>query len=86
LDARRFLVVAVESLIRHKPFFTSRVSETEPASYTVLRKLNLETTTALIRYAIHNKLIDEWSAHIGKHPYSAPERSQLRKIGWQSEQ
>ena len=27
-DARRFLIAAVESLSRHKPFFTGRVSET----------------------------------------------------------
>jgi DNA-binding NarL/FixJ family response regulator len=104
-DAKRFLVTAVESLADHKPFFTSKVSETLLESYlskrtapdegltsrekavvqliaegqtnkkiadvlsislktvethraSAMRKLNLDTTAALIRYAIRNKLVE----------------------------
>jgi DNA-binding NarL/FixJ family response regulator len=104
-DARHYLKVAVESLVDHKPFFTSQVSEELLASYLALRapdnpvltgretsvvqliaegnsnrkiadllnislktvethrasamrKLNLNSTAALIRYAIRNKIVE----------------------------
>jgi DNA-binding NarL/FixJ family response regulator len=104
-DARRFLIAAVESLAAHKPFFTSKVSDTLLASflssgrdtYSVLsdreksvvqliaegltnkriadvlsisiktvethraaamRKLKIDSTASLIRYAIKNKMVE----------------------------
>jgi DNA-binding NarL/FixJ family response regulator len=104
-DAKRFLVAAVESLADHKPFFTSKVSETLLESFlsngatgdpiltareqavvqliaeghtnrkiadvlsisqktvethraAAMRKLKIETTAALIRYAIRNKIVE----------------------------
>jgi DNA-binding NarL/FixJ family response regulator len=104
-DAKQLLISAVESLAAHRPFFTSKVSETlletflakgvpgesaltprergvvqliaegktnkeiadvlsvstktvETHRATALRKLNIDTTAALIRYAIRNKLVD----------------------------
>ena len=104
-DAKRSLVAAVESLADHKPFFTSKVSETLLESFlsngatgdpiltareqavvqliaeghtnrkiadvlsislktvethraAAMRKLKIETTAALIRYAIRNKIVE----------------------------
>ncbi|MGO4526953.1 response regulator [Microvirga sp. 2MCAF35] len=104
-DAGQFLVSAVEALALHKPFFTSKVSETLLETYlgkqraslsalsareksvvqliaegktnkqianllsvstktvethraAAMSKLNLDTTAALIRYAIRNKLVE----------------------------
>jgi DNA-binding NarL/FixJ family response regulator len=104
-DARQFLITAVQSLAAHKPFFTSRVSETLLESFltttegdhgiltarqrtivqliaeghsnrriasvlnislktvethraAAMRKLNLTSTAALVRYAIRNQLVE----------------------------
>jgi DNA-binding NarL/FixJ family response regulator len=104
-DAKRFLISAVESVAAHKPFFTSKVSETLLGSFltstkstggpltareravvqliaeglsnkkiagvlcispktvethraSAIRKLNLSSTAALVRYAIRNKIIE----------------------------
>jgi DNA-binding NarL/FixJ family response regulator len=104
-DARRFLIAAVESLAAHKPFFTSKVSDTLLASFlsnsrdtysilsdreksvvqliaegltnkkiadvlsisiktvethraSAMRKLKIDSTATLIRYAIKNKMVE----------------------------
>jgi DNA-binding NarL/FixJ family response regulator len=104
-DARHHLIGAIEALAAHKPFFTTKVSESlldsflaRPAQegsalthrergvvqliaegYTnkqiagllgisfktvethrasVMRKLNLSTTTQLVRYAIRNQIVE----------------------------
>jgi len=104
-DANKYLIAAVESLINHKPFFTSHVSEQLLKSYlaggqlsrdaltprervvihlmaeghsnkemskvlnlsvktieshraTAMRKLNITSTAAIVRYAIRNKFIE----------------------------
>jgi DNA-binding NarL/FixJ family response regulator len=104
-DAKQFLITAVQSLAAHKPFFTSRVSETLLESFltttegdrgiltarertvvqliaegrtnkqiaavlnislktvethraAAMRKLNLTSTAAVVRYAIRNRLVE----------------------------
>jgi len=104
-DAKRFLIAAVEAIAAHRPFFTSKVSETLLKSFlstakqkentltsrergivqliaeghsnkriaqllcispktvethraAAMRKLNLSSTAALIRFAIRNKIIE----------------------------
>jgi DNA-binding NarL/FixJ family response regulator len=104
-DAKRFLIAAVESLAAHKPFFTSKVSDTLLASFlsssrdtysvlsdreksvvqliaegltnkkiadvlsisiktvethraSAMRKLKIDSTATLIRYAIKNKMVE----------------------------
>jgi DNA-binding NarL/FixJ family response regulator len=104
-DAKQFLITAVQSLAAHKPFFTSRVSETLLESFltttegdrgiltarertvvqliaegrtnkqiasvlnislktvethraAAMRKLNLTSTAAVVRYAIRNQLVE----------------------------
>lgn len=104
-DAKRFLIAAIECLSVHKPFFTSKVSDTLLASYlstgraphsvlsdreksvvqliaegltnkkiaevlsisiktvethraSAMRKLQIDTTATLIRYAIKNKMVE----------------------------
>lgn len=104
-DAKQFLITAIQSLAAHKPFFTSRVSETLLESFltttdgergiltarersvvqliaegrtnkqianvlnislktvethraSAMRKLNLTSTAAVVRYAIRNRLVE----------------------------
>jgi DNA-binding NarL/FixJ family response regulator len=104
-DAKQFLITAVQSLAAHKPFFTSRISETLLESFltttegdrgiltarertvvqliaegrtnrqsasmlgislktvethraTAMRKLNLTSTAAVVRYAIRNQMLE----------------------------
>ena len=104
-DAKQFLITAVKSLAAHKPFFTSRVSETLLESFlttsegdrgiltvrertvvqliaegrsnkqtasvlnislktvethraAAMRKLNLSSAAAVVRYAIRNRLVE----------------------------
>jgi DNA-binding NarL/FixJ family response regulator len=103
-DANKYLIAAVDSLVKHRPFFNDHVSEHLLKSYlaprlrrdtltareriiiyqiaeghshkevakilnlsvktveshraTVMRKLNLTSTAAIVRYAIRNKLVE----------------------------
>lgn len=47
-DAKRYRIAAAESLAAHRPF-----SQTA-----ILRKLNIETTAGLVRYAVRYKPVE----------------------------